>query len=32
MLAFAGFLANDAGWGLPGLSIKSSSIDAHDKM
>jgi len=28
MLAVAGFLANDAGWGLPGLDIKCSSIEA----
>jgi len=32
MLAFAGFIANDAGWGLPGLDIKCSSVEAHDKM
>jgi len=32
MLAVAGFLANDAGWGLPGLDIKCSSIEAHDRM
>lgn len=32
MLAFIGFIANDAGWGIPGLDIKCASIDAHDKM
>jgi hypothetical protein len=33
MLAFAGFIANDAGLKFPGAAFEGvSSIDAHDKM